>query len=212
MMAWTDGSQPVRQTVGCAIVLPADSNIHSPEDLADIEVPVGYQSVSHYTTIQALEPFLDKKDIKLKFGGTPADRIDQLLDNVAPAATVFGPQLYLAEQLGFRKILDCTFMISAMIPDAVDIAQVAQYSEALRLAQADIYQMHQPYVHYYLNELPERHATLVDVKRFGHGERIVFEPYSKNIYESTQAWIREKDIFDGATGDPTSYEKAVVRV
>ena len=148
-MAWTDGSQPVRQTVGCAIVLPADSNIHSPEDLADIEVPVGYQSVSHYTTIQALEPFLDKKDIKLKFGGTPADRIDQ---------------------------------------------------------------MHQPYVHYYLNELPERHATLVDVKRFGHGERIVFEPYSKNIYESTQAWIREKDIFDGATGDPTSYEKAVVRV
>ena len=195
----------------CAIVVPEESNIRSPEDLAGIEVHVGYQSGSHYTTIQALEPFLDTKDIKLKFGGTPADRIDQLLDKVAPAATVFGPQLYMAEQLGFRKILDCTFMISAMIPENVELEQVTQYYEALRLAQADIDQMHQPYVHYYLNELPERHAKLIDVKRFGPGERIVFEPYSKELYESTQSWIRKRGIFDGTTDKPGDYESAVVR-
>lgn len=196
----------------CAIVVPSDSKVHSPEDLAGIEVHVGYQSGSHYTTIQALEPFLDTDDIKLKFGGTPADRIDQLLDNLAPAATVFGPQLYLAEQLGFRKILDCTFMISAMIPDGVDLEQVSQYYEALRLAQADIDQMHQPYVHYYLNELPERHAKLVDVKRFGPGERIVFEPYSQSLYDTTQSWIRERGIFDGASEKPGDYKDAVVRI
>ena len=194
-----------------AIVVPSDSNIHSPEDLAGIEVHVGYQSGSHYTTIQALEPFLDTKDIKLKFGGTPSDRIDQLLDNLAPAATVFGPQLYLAEQLGFRKILDCTFMISAMIPDGVEIEQVTQYYEALRLAQADIDHMHQPYVHYYLNELPERHAKLIDVKRFGPGERLVFEPYSQSLYDTTQNWIRERGIFEGATEHPSDYKDAVVR-
>ncbi|MFT4725624.1 MAG: hypothetical protein ACI9UN_000119 [Granulosicoccus sp.] len=196
----------------CAIVVPNNSTVYSPEDLAGIEVHVGYQSGSHYTTIQALEPFLNTDDIKLKFGGTPSDRIDQLLDGLAPAATVFGPQLYLAEQLGFRKILDCTFMISAMIPDGVELEQVAQYYEALRLAQADIDQMHQPYVHYYLNELPERHARLVDVKRFGPGERIVFEPYSKNLYETTQSWIRERGIFDGASAGPSDYESAVIRV
>lgn len=196
----------------CAIVVPSDSSIHSPEDLAGIDVHVGYQSGSHYTTIQALEPFLHTKDITLKFGGTPSDRIDQLLDSVAPAATVFGPQLYLAEQLGFRKILDCTFMITAMIPDGVQHDQVARYYDALRLAQVDIDQMHQPYLHYYLNELPERHAKLVDVKRFGPGERIVFEPYSQHLYESTQTWIRERGIFDGASGKPSEYSDAVVRV
>jgi len=195
----------------CAIVVPSDSNIHSPEELAGIEVHVGYQSGSHYTTIQALEPFLDTKDIKLKFGGTPSDRIDQLLDNLAPAATVFGPQLYVVEQLGFRKILDCTFMISAMIPDGVSIEQVTQYYEALRLAQADIDHMHQPYVHYYLNELPERHAKLVDVQRFGPGERLVFEPYSESLYESTQNWIRERGIFDGASAQASEYKNVVVR-
>lgn len=196
----------------CAIVVPSGSNIRSPQDLAGIEIHVGYQSGSHYTTIQALEPFLHNNEIKLKFGGTPADRIDQLLDNLAPAATVFGPQLYLAEQLGFRKILDCTFMISAMIPDGVEVDQVVRYYEALRLAQADIDQMHQPYLHYYLNELPERHAKLVDVKRFGPGERIVFEPYSQSLYETTQNWIRQRGIFDGTNAPPGPYKDAVVRM
>lgn len=195
----------------CAIVVPGDSTIHTPEDLAGVEVHVGYQSGSHYTTIQALEPFIATEDIKLKFGGTPADRIDQLLEGLAPAATVFGPQLYVAEQLGFRKILDCTFMISAMVPEGVPLSQVTQYYEALRLAQADIDQMHQPYVHYYLNELPERHAKLVDVKRFGPGERIVFEPYTQKLYETTQNWIRERGIFDGASADTTDYKDAVIR-
>jgi len=196
----------------CAIVVPGDSNIQSPADLAGVEVHVGYQSGSHYTTIQALEPFLGTDEIKLKFGGTPADRIDQLLAGLAPAATVFGPQLYMAEQLGFRKILDCTFMISAMIPEGVDIEQVQQYYEALRLAQADIDLMHQPYVHYYLNELPERHAKLIDVKRFGPGERIVFEPYSQSIYEGTQNWIRERGIFEGASEGFGDYQSVVVRI
>lgn len=39
----------------CAVVVPADSGVQTPEDLAGVEVHVGYQSGSHYTTIQALE-------------------------------------------------------------------------------------------------------------------------------------------------------------
>lgn len=196
----------------CAIVVPKDSPVETPQDLAGIDVHVGYQSGSHYTTIQALEPFLETEQIKLKFGGTPADRVDQLLEGLAPAATVFGPQLYLAEQLGFRKIIDCTFMIAAIVPDGVDTQQVSQYYEALRLAQADIDHMHQPYVHYYLNELPERHAKLVDVRRFGPGERIVFEPYSEAMYDTTQEWIRERNIFEGGSEQKRDYLDAVVRV
>ncbi|MBX2880894.1 MAG: hypothetical protein KTR32_13215 [Granulosicoccus sp.] len=196
----------------CAIVVPEDSSIKQPQDLAGVDVHVGYQSGSHYTTIQALEPFLETEEIKLKFGGTPADRVDQLLAGLAPAATVFGPQLYVVEQLGFRKIIDCTFMIAAIVPDGVDSDQVSQYYDALRLAQSDIDCMHQPYVHYYLNELPERHAKLVDVKRFGPGERLVFEPYTEGMYDTTQAWIRERGIFDGGSHQKGDYKDAVVRL
>ena len=170
---------------------------------------VGYQSGSHYTTIQALEPFLPAERIKLKFGGGPSDRIDQLLNGLAPAATVFGMQYYMMEQLGFRKILDCTFMIAAMIPPGVDLEDVRKYFRALRRAQADIDRMHQAYTHFYLNELPERHARLVDVRRFGPGERIVFEPYTRELYETTHKWVEERNIFPPEKASACNYDSAV---
>ncbi|OED40960.1 hypothetical protein AB833_10725 [Chromatiales bacterium (ex Bugula neritina AB1)] len=195
-----------------AILVPADSKVTKPEELADTEIHVGYQSGSHYTTIQALEPFLDESQIKLVFGGTPADRVDQILSGQASAVTVFGPQLYMLEQLGYRKILDCTFMIAAMVPEGVTEDQVSRYYEALRLAQTDIDTMHQNYVHYYLEELPERHAALVDVRRFGPGERLVFEPYSESLYEATQQWVRERGIFSKKDEGSGNYQDAVLRV
>jgi ABC-type nitrate/sulfonate/bicarbonate transport system substrate-binding protein len=193
----------------CGVFVPPDSAIRTPEDLADVEVHVGYQSGSHYTTIQALEAFMPAERIKLKFGGSPADRVDQMLNGLAPAATVFGMQYYILEQLGFRKLVDCTFMIAAMIPPGVDLADVKKYFNALRKAQADIDRMHQAYTHFYLNELPERHAKLVDVRRFGPGERIVFEPYSEEMYQSTKDWVEERHIFPPEKAADTDYARAV---
>lgn len=193
----------------CGIFVPESSTIRRPEDLAGVDVHVGYQSGSHYTTIQALEQFMPASDVKLKFGGGPSDRVDQLLNGIAPAATVFGMQYYIMEQLGFRKILDCTFMIAAMVPPGVDLNDVRKYFNALRKAQADIDRMHQSFTHYYLNELPERHAKLVDVRRFGPGERIVFEPYTREMYEATKEWVEERDIFPSEKVAPTDYEQAV---
>lgn len=196
----------------CAIFVPAASTIHAPEDLANIPVHVGYQSGSHYTTIQALEPFLPAGQINLAFGGSPADRVDQLLDGTAQAATVFGAQYYLLEQLGFRKIVDATFMITAMVPRQAKLQDVRRYFAALRRAQADIDVMHQPYTGYYANELPERHRTLVDVRRFGPGERFVFEPYTQAMYDRTQAWINERGIFLAEPTNRGAYADAVIRL
>lgn len=193
----------------CGIFVPESSTIRRPEDLAGVDVHVGYQSGSHYTTIQSLEQFIAPEDVKLRFGGSPSDRVDQLLNGIAPAATLFGMQYYIMEQLGFRKIADCTFMIAAMIPPGVDLGDVRKYFSALRRAQADIDRMHQAYTHYYLNELPERHAKLVDVRRFGPGERIVFEPYTREMYDATKDWVEERNIFPADKAAPSNYEQAV---
>ena len=196
----------------CAIFVPPASAIYAPQDLSDIPVHVGYQSGSHYTTLQALEPFLAAGRINLAFGGSPADRVDQLLSGSAAAATVFGAQYYLLEQLGFRKIVDATFMITAMVPQTADLADVRRYFAALRRAQADIDVMHQPYTRYYANELPERHRSLVDVRRFGPGERFVFEPYTREMYDSTQKWIDERGIFPAEATNRGAYTDAVIRL
>jgi len=196
----------------CGIFVPATSSIRAPEDLADVAVHVGYQSGSHYTTIQALEPFLPADRIRLTFGGSPAERVDQLLDGRAAAATMFGAQYYLMEQLGFRKIVDATFMIAAMVPAGVDLADVRGYFAALRRAQSDIDMGHQRYTRFYANELPERHRALVDVRRFGPGERFVFEPYTQAMYDSTQSWIDARGIFPPKQAGAGVYADAVIRL
>ena len=49
------------------IFVPADSPIRTPADLAGVPISVGFQSGSHYSTIQALEQYMPPKDIKLTF-------------------------------------------------------------------------------------------------------------------------------------------------
>jgi hypothetical protein len=101
-------------------------------------------------------------------------------------------------------------MIAGMVSNDADLGDVRKYYAALRRAQADIDLMHQKYVHYYDNELPERFRALVDVRRFGPGERLVFEPYTKEMYESTHAWVEERGIFDAGAVGRAVFEDAVL--
>jgi NitT/TauT family transport system substrate-binding protein len=195
--------------VPCGIFVPPESEIRRPADLAGVEIHVGYRSGSHYTTIQALESFLEPEQIRLRFGGLLYDRLDLLVDRKVEAATAFGAPYYVLEQLGFRKILDATFMIAAMLARDVTVADARKYFRALRRAQIDIDLMPQRYEHHYLKELPRRYHALVDVRTFGPGERLVFEPYTKEMYESTRRWVARHAIFP-AEERRRSYEEAVV--
>ena len=88
------------------IFVPANSPIQSPEQLAGVPISVGYQSGSHYATIQGLEQYLPLQQINLSFAeGMLFARLDRLLDGTSAASTLFSGPYYLAEQLGFRKVL-----------------------------------------------------------------------------------------------------------
>jgi len=49
------------------IFVPADSTIKAPTDLASIPISVGYQSGSHYATMQALEAYVKPEQINLNY-------------------------------------------------------------------------------------------------------------------------------------------------
>lgn len=72
----------------CAIVVPPESPVGRPEDLAGTAIGVGYHSGSHFATLQALEDVLAPGEIKLSFQGPPNERLDALLERQVPAATV----------------------------------------------------------------------------------------------------------------------------
>jgi len=193
----------------CGIFVPPDSKIRKPEDLANIPITVGYQSGSHYTTIQALEPVLKREEIKLHFGGALFLRLELLIDREIPVATLFSAPMYLAEQLGFRKVLDCTFMTAATVREDISKEDVQKYYRALKKAQVDIDLHHQKYTHYYKKEFPARFLDVMDTRLFGPGERIVFEPYTKEMYETTQAWVENWNIFEEDLTARKSYDESV---
>jgi ABC-type nitrate/sulfonate/bicarbonate transport system substrate-binding protein len=193
------------------IFVPADSKVRTPADLAHVPISVGFQSGSHYSTIQALEQYIPPGEINLIFeDGMLFSRMERFIDGKSPAAALFNGPYYLAEQLGFRKVIDTTFMISAMIKGSPDPEDIRRYFRALRSAQRDIDLRPERYTHYYKNEFPDRFHAIMDTRRWGPGERIVFEPYSKEVFEESFDWIAKHRIFsDGAMGSG-DYDRSTI--
>jgi NitT/TauT family transport system substrate-binding protein len=195
----------------CAIVVPPESPVRRAEDLAGVPIGVGYHSGSHFATVQALESVLGPGDLKLTYQGPPNERLDALLDRQVPAATAWGVPLYIAEALGFRKVLDATFMIGFLVTGAdATKADVDKYLAALRRAQMEIDLRPELYKHYHLRSVPEKYRDQVDVRGFGSGERIVFLPYTREVFAQTQQWIETHELFARATGQADYDEAAIV--
>jgi hypothetical protein len=193
------------------IFVPAESPIRTPADLKGVPISVGFQSGSHYSTIQALEQYMPAKDINLTFeDGMLFRRLELLLDGKSRAAALFSGPYYLAEQQGFRKVIDTTFMIASMINGSPDPEDIRRFFRALKRAQRDIDLRPELYTHYYKNEFPERYHAMMDTRRWGPGERLVFETYSREVYDQSFEWIARHEIFAEGRMGSGDYDKAVV--
>lgn len=192
------------------IYVPPESEIRRPEDLAGVEIGVGQHSGSHFTTLQALEDVLAPDQLRLRFVGGPTERMELMLDRRLDAATVFGAHLYVLEQQGFRKVIDATFMIGFFIDATTEAQDVERFVRALVRAQRDIDLEPQRYRHYFLDELPERVRGMVDVRLFGTGERVVDQPYSREVYESTRRWIERLGVMSPEQMGSLDYEEAIL--
>jgi ABC-type nitrate/sulfonate/bicarbonate transport system substrate-binding protein len=193
------------------VFVAPESPVQKPEDLAGVPISVGVQSGSHYSTIQALERFLKPEEINLSFEeGLLFKRMESLLDRTAPAVALFSGPYYFAEQLGFRKVVDTTFMIATMLTGDPDMEGVRKYFRALRRAQRDLDLRPEQYTHYYKKEFPARFQDQMDTRRWGPGERIVFEPYSKDVFEQSFEWIEQHKIFPEGSMGCGVYEEATV--
>lgn len=193
-----------------AIWVPPDSSIQEPEDLANVPVGVGYHSGSHFSALQALEKFLKPEEIRLEFIGTPPDRLQLLLDRRVKAANVFGAGYYILEQQGFRQIADTSFMIGFLINGDASDEDLYRYFEALQRAQRDIDVEPELYKHHLLTELRPEFKPLLDVRKCGIGERLVFEPYTREVFERTHRWMVNWGMFPQEQLASANYESAVL--
>jgi len=195
----------------CAIMVPPDSPVQRPEDLAGVPVGVGYHSGSHFAALQALEAVLASDDIKLTFQGPPNERLDALLDRQVAAGTMWGVPLYIAEAFGFRRVLDATFMIGFLVTgENVDPSDVEKYIAALRRAQMAIDRHPERYKHHHRRAVPEKYRDRVDVRAFGIGERIVFLPYTRDGFDETRQWTQARGLFPRVNAVSVSYDDVTI--
>jgi len=101
-------------------------------------------------------------------------------------------------------------MMASMITGSPDQEDVRKYFRALRSAQRDIDLRPELYTHYYRKEFPARFHGEIDTRRWGPGERIVFEPYTREVFEQSFQWIAEREIFDPAKMGSGRYDEACV--
>src|SRR4030095_15450726 len=94
--------------------------------------------------------------------------------------------------LGYRKIIDTSFMIASMITGTPDEEDLRRFFRALKRAQRDIDLRPERYTHYYRNEFPDRYHAIMDTRRWGPGERIVFEPYTEEAFTESQGGVAER--------------------
>ena len=192
------------------IYVAEDSSLRRPEDLAGVEVGVGYHSGSHYSALQALESFLDRDRITLGFVGRPFDRVRLALAGRSPAVNVWGAQAYLLEQQGFRKLVDTSFVMGFLVSEQAAPEDVDRYFAALLRAQQEIDLDLPRYARHWAREIPADLLEPVDVRRFGPGERVVPQPYTPEMFDRTQGWMREWQLIDAGEPSPSRYEDAVL--
>lgn len=176
------------------IWVPPESPIKRAEDLADVEIALGYLAGTHFAVIQALEGIVPEGHIKLAAVGDPSDRFPLALERKVPAVNLYGVPAYVAEQLGFRKVLDTTFMIGFSFHGAIEREDVARYLRALARAQEDIDQHPEQYKHFLLRDLPQEFHSKIDLRAAGPGERLVFQEYTRESFDRTRAWMVNLDV------------------
>lgn len=82
-----------------------------------------------------------------------------------------------------------------------------RYFRALRRAQAELDLEPEPYKRHWLREMPDDLGEAADVRRFGPGERLVFEPYTREMFDRTHRWMERWQL---APAKRSRYDQAVL--
>jgi NitT/TauT family transport system substrate-binding protein len=66
------------------------------------------------------------------------------------------------------------------------------------------------YKHYHLRTVPEKYRDQVDVRAFGTGERVVFLPYTREVFAATQHWTEAHHLFSERPESLRGYDEAAL--
>jgi NitT/TauT family transport system substrate-binding protein len=186
-----------------AIFVRPDSPIQRPEDLADVEIGVGWLAGSHFNVYYRLDGILPLEQIKPIPVGGYGRRLQALLNGEVEAASLLDPQIYM-DELGLRRIVggefDCLFWVDELIDSEV----LRRFFRALDKAEKALQADPDSFLSLWEKCIPQEFKDQPwDVGSWGQGTRFVLEQYTDDKFEKTlgqierwglDGYMKKKDI------------------
>ncbi len=178
-----------------AIFVRPDSSIRKPEDLANVPVAVGMRAGSHFNVPYRLEEFLPLEQIKtINVGGFGA-RLEALMNGEVEAASLLPPQIDMAEQLGYRKVIENRFKTLWWVPPSAPPAVVTGYLDALQMAEEALEADLEKYLPLWENSVPaEFKEHDWDFSKFTRGEKFVYDSFPMDEYDAVFEQVKRSDL------------------
>ena len=192
--------------VYAAIVVPPESPVYTPQQLANRTVGVPFYFGTHYLALHLLEGFLPRDMIKVCSASNGSRfRLAALLNGEVEATTVTEPYVTLAEKKGCRTICSGFFHGTEVGSERIDAETYAAFNRAVREAVHRINANKRAYLHYFIDyhrkEDPEIGALTIDDLR---ESRIVVcdpAPIPLDEMQRTFNWLKSWGMLD-ATASP----------
>lgn len=189
--------------VYAGLVVPPDSDVHTPQQLANKLIGVPYYFGTHYLAILMLEGFIPRDMIKTcRAPNGSAARYDSLLNGEIDATTLTEPFLTAAEKAGCRIIVMAPYTGTEIAADKVDAETYAAFNRAVTEAVRRIKADKRKYLQYFIDRHRDQHphvaALTVDDFRLSRLQVVDPAPVPEDELHRTYDWMRSWNMIDDA--------------
>src|SRR5437899_9188624 len=193
--------------VCAALVVPPDSNVYVPQELAHRMVGLDYGNGTAYAGLQMLEGAVPREAVTTCAAVThPGERYAAMMRGEFDATTLQEPWITVAEKAGCR-LVSTTFFYGTWVADAaIDSDTYAAFVRASTAAAQRINADKRRYLHYYTREYkgyPEVDALTPDDFDLGRTQVKAPEPISVADARWDWEWMWSRVVRDGALGAGT---------
>jgi NitT/TauT family transport system substrate-binding protein len=173
-----------------AIFAKPGSEIQRLYELRDVPIGIGQMAGSHFTTLKTLGEVLPKEHIKTVHTGGPGQRLVALLEGEVEVANLLDPEIPIAQAKGLRKLAQGEFVITFWVSPTIAQDTLSKFFRALKQADEALERDTDRYLHLWERNVPPTLEGNYDYATFGRGEKLIFEPYSLEMFEDAMQFAR----------------------
>jgi NitT/TauT family transport system substrate-binding protein len=181
----------LRAAIACqAIFVRPDSPITHPQALRQKTIAVNFHAGSHYLTLQLLEGFMARDEIKVVHLGQAQLRFQAMMNGTVDAAMLMEPFIALAEKHGCHEIVEGFYVGSEMFAPTLGRETAAGVQRAITRAVHLINTNKTKYLHHIMADVPpELGALTPDDFRLSRLRYVEPRPYPVEEFERTYNWM-----------------------